>query len=101
MTKQQTNMSTTHIQQLTVLTLVATGISGWKTVTIFRDITTVVPTCEKRPHPPHDTNKIATPPSQKPRSEPVPAKVDMMEEEYATYVHTSLKTIQTSLKSYC
>ena len=50
----------------------------------------MVPTCEKRPRPPPDINEIATPPSQNPRSEPVPDKVDMTEEEYETYVHTSL-----------
>ena len=51
----------------------------------------MVPTCEKRPRPPPETNEIETPPSQNPRSEPVPVKVGMTEEEYATYVHTSLK----------
>ena len=51
----------------------------------------MVPTREKRTHPPPDTKEIATPPSQKPRSELVPDKVDMTEEDYATYVHTSLK----------
>ena len=51
----------------------------------------MVPTCEKRPRPPPETNKIATPPSQKPISELVLDKLDMTEEDYATYVHTSLK----------
>ena len=51
----------------------------------------MVPTYKNRPRQPPDTNEIATPPSQKPRSEPVLAKVNMTEEEYATYLHTSLK----------
>ena len=51
----------------------------------------MVPTCKNRPRQPADTNEIATRPSQKPRSEPVLAKVNMTEEEYATYLHTSLK----------